>query len=161
MTTPLNGGCLCGHIRYQLRTEARDAYFCHCRMCQLAFGHISAPFLNIKKTELTWMTNPPVFYASSRFAERGFCPRCGTPLTFAFRDSAQIDISVGSLDDPDATRPTKHVGVETRVQGWHHPDGLPEARLEDNEQVMQRWRDAYGEDVVPGVKTARSRTGRP
>lgn len=158
MTSSLDGGCLCRHVRYELRTESREAYYCHCRMCQLAFGNLFAAFVTIKKTELTWMTNPPAVHASSRFAERGFCPRCGTPLTFAFLDSAKIDVSVGSLDQPEVMRPVKHVGVESQIAAWHKPDDLPAHRTEDNEDVMRRWRETYGENAEPGLKTVFTRT---
>lgn len=158
--TPLGGGCLCGHIRYELRTDARDGYFCHCRMCQLAFGSLFAPFLNVRKFELTWVTNLPTFFQSSRIARRSFCPRCGTPLTFSYLDSDRIDISVGSIDEPGQVRPTLHTGVESRVAAWHRPDDLPDERVEDNERIARRWKDAYGADVTPGLAATKGPGGR-
>ena len=34
----LKGGCLCGNIRYELLTEPRATYACHCRFCQRDTG---------------------------------------------------------------------------------------------------------------------------
>jgi len=36
------------------------------------------------------------------------------------------------------------------------PDGLPEQRFDQSERINERWRDAYGEGVVPGVEATRS-----
>ena len=66
-----------------------------------------------------------------------------------------MDLSVGSLDDPSAMKPTEHFAVESRIAAWHAPDGLPESRLDANERIAQRWREAYGEGVEPGLAATR------
>ena len=147
---PLEGGCLCGRVRYRAAPDHRDGYYCHCRMCQLAFGNTRAAYLNLRKSDLQWLTEPS-WYASSKIARRGFCNHCGTPLSFEFLDSARMDLSVGSLDEPSAVKPTEHFAVESRIAAWHASDGLPEARLDANARIVQRWRQAYGESVAPGL----------
>jgi len=151
---PLTGGCLCGSVRYEARPDHREGYYCHCRMCQLAFGNTRAAFINLRKREVTWLT-PPAYYVSSKIARRGFCGRCGTPLSFEFNDSENMDLSVGSLDEPAALTPVAHYSVETRIASWHAEDGLTEYRLDQNEQIAKRWKDAYGEGVVPGPDAVR------
>ena len=151
----LRGGCLCGRVRYEVTPESDEGYYCHCRMCQLAFGNTRATFLNLRKDELRWLGAQPTYYASSKIARRGFCNRCGTPLTFEYLDSERMDISVGSLDDPGAFRPTTHFGVESRIASWHTNDGLPEERIDEHAKIMERWKASYGESVVPGVAAAR------
>jgi hypothetical protein len=152
---PLTGGCLCGHVRYEAAPDHRDGYYCHCRMCQLAFGNTRAAFLNLRKAEVRWRS-PPAHYASSKIARRGFCPRCGTPLSFEYLDSERMDLAVGSLDDPSALKPTTHFAIEARIANWHCDDGLPGERLDANERINQRWRGAYGDGVQPGIDTARA-----
>ncbi len=95
---PLQGGCLCGQLRYEATPTHRDGYYCHCRMCQLAFGNTRAAFFNLRKDQVRWLNGPPSYYASSKIARRGFCGRCGTPLSFEFLDSERMDLAVGSLD---------------------------------------------------------------
>jgi hypothetical protein len=152
---PLPGGCLCGRVRYTARPTHRDGYYCHCRMCQLAFGNTRAAYFNLRKDEVTWDAQPPRWYASSKIARRGFCGECGTPLAFEFLDSEYMDLSAGSLDDPAALKPTEHWSVETRIAGWHAADGLKENRLDANERIAKRRRDAYGADVAPGIDATR------
>ena len=153
---PIQGGCLCGRVRYEATADHRDGYYCHCRMCQLAFGNTRAAYFNLRKAEVRWLTSPPAYYASSKIARRGFCGRCGTPLTFEFLDSERMDLSVGSLDDPALLHPTAHFGVETRIAGWHGEDGLPGSRLDENAPIQQRWRSAYGAGARPGLQPARA-----
>jgi hypothetical protein len=156
-TTPwpaVEGGCLCGRVRYRATPDHRDGYYCHCRMCQLAFGNTRAAYINLRKSEVTWLA-PPTFFASSKIARRGFCNQCGTPLSFEFLDSERMDLSAGTLDDPGAFKPTAHYAVESRIASWHASDELNEERLDANERIAQRWRDAYGADVWPGLDAAR------
>lgn len=152
---PVTGGCLCGRVRYEAKPAHREGYYCHCRMCQLAFGNTRAAYINLRKDQVRWLS-PPAYYASSKIAHRGFCGACGTPLTFEFLDGERMDLSAGSLDDPGAFKPTTHYAIETRVATWHHDDGLPGERLDSNERINQRWRDAYGDGVKPGVDAVRA-----
>lgn len=151
----LTGGCLCGAVRYEARPASRDGYYCHCRMCQLAVGNTRAAFFNLRRDAVTWVGAPPTLYASSKLALRGFCGTCGTPISFAYNDSENIDLTVGSLDDPAALRPTSHFAVETRIAAWHADDGLPGQRLDEYDRIITRWRNAYGDAVVPGLAATR------
>ena len=151
----VTGGCLCGRVRYHVRTESDEGYYCHCRMCQLAFGNTRAAFFNVPRAALQWEGAEPTYYASSKFAQRGFCGTCGTPLTFAYVDSMRMDLSIGSLDDPSLLRPVSHYAIESRIVHWHTEDGLPGDRLDASKKLKTRWKASYGEDVVPGVDAAR------
>ena len=146
----MHGGCQCGRHRYSVRLEKPEGYFCHCRMCQKAFGNIFATFINVRVADVRWDTAEPAWYASSRIARRGFCATCGTPLAFHNLDGDYMDLSVGSLDEPGCIRPTDHTGVEGRIPGWCEPVALPESRIDDNARIRERWQAAYGPDVEPG-----------
>lgn len=153
----LHGGCLCGQVRYRATPDHREGYYCHCRMCQLAFGNTRVPFFNLRKAEVVWTQGAPVHYPSSKFARRGRCGRCGTPLSFEYLDSERLDLAVGTLDDPSSITPVSHFAVESRVANWHAEDGLPGQRLDEHQRLTERWQQAYGEGVVPGVDATRQR----
>lgn len=123
-------------------------------MPQLAFGNTRAAYINLRKSEVSWLT-PPTYFVSSKIARRGFCNQCGTPLSFEFNDSENMDLSVGSLDDPSALKPVSHYAIESRIAAWHVEDGLPGYRLDENTAIANRWKKAYGDDVVPGVAATR------
>lgn len=154
----LGGGCLCGAVRFELRSAKREGYWCHCRMCQLAFGNVRAAYVNVAKDELRWLAEP-AWYASSRIARRGFCNRCGSPMSFEYLDSAHIDLAVGCFDEPARFRPVLHFAVESRVVPWHVPDGLREERYADYTKLVERWKQAYGDEVEPGLAAVRRDRG--
>lgn len=148
------GGCHCGNIRYTISTESHNGYYCHCRMCQLSFGNIFAAFMNIKKADIEWTKALPTYYKSSKFAQRGFCGKCGTPLTFEFDDSENMDISIGSLDVPDLTKPESHFASESIIYNWFTEDGLPKKRADEHEKLQGYWKKYYGNEPQT-VETAR------
>ncbi len=134
----MTGGCQCGAVRYAASIDP-NGYWCHCRMCQRAVGNVAAAMVNVLKADVVWTTREPAYYASSPIARRGFCPECGTPLTFDYPDSPKMDLTVGSLYNPAIVRLTSHFGVETRVPGWIAPDHLPEIRCDDYAPLAARW----------------------
>ena len=154
---PLHGGCLCG--ARALRSHARPP-----RRLLLPLPHVPAGLRQHARRLLqpaqergALAERPPAYYASSKIARRGFCGRCGTPLSFEFLDSERMDLSVGSLDEPGLLKPTEHFAVESRIDSWFHDDGLPRSRIDENARIQQRWREAYGADVQPGLQAVRER----
>ena len=105
MAEQVQGGCMCGKIRYTARIDDYDAYLCHCRMCQRASGNVWVAMKSLKKANVRWEREPDQ-YRSSPIASRGFCSTCGTSLTFAFPDSENMDLLVATFDDPSRFRPT-------------------------------------------------------
>lgn len=125
------GGCQCGAVRYALSAEPGNAHFCHCRMCQRAVGGPFAAFASVPRDAITFTRGAPKFYASSSLARRGFCADCGTPLSFDYTGIDRFNISLGSLDHPEAHPIVRHYGVESKMPWLKLCDGLPEERTED------------------------------
>lgn len=113
----LAGGCQYGAVRYAIFSEKLDGdVVCHCRMCQRAVG---APFLAafpIKKTDFEWTTGEPASFKSSSIAERHFCARCGTSLSYSLPESDNVDVTICSLDDPTLVEPTRQTGMESQLE---------------------------------------------
>ena len=149
-TPALTGGCQCGAVRYALYSVPTEPGICHCRMCQKAVGNYFAAFSGVKCDELTWTRGAPAIFKSSDLVERGFCRDCGTPLTFEYLGSEKIDLTVGSLDEPERLRPVAHYGFEGCVSAFFTEDGLPRSRTEDSEWLVARWKAAHGDDSAPG-----------
>lgn len=138
MTEAVTGGCQCGRIRYIAEIESRQAYLCHCRMCQRATGGVAAAFVGVKKAGVQWSIEPD-YYASSPIAQRPFCSTCGTPLGFVYPDSLKMDLTVGSLDDPSGFVPVSHFGAETIHEAWLDTRALPRDRCDDYPSLVARW----------------------
>lgn len=143
MTEEMTGGCQCGRVRYRVQIADDDAYLCHCRMCQRATGGVSIAFKGVKKADVAWEREPDR-YASSPIAQRGFCGACGTPLTFEFLDGENMDLTIGSFDEPAHFQPRHHFAVESMHSQWLDTGGLPRYRIDDNPNLVKRWMDKVG-----------------
>lgn len=140
----VTGGCQCGRVRYAVGIDNDEAYLCHCRMCQRATGGVSIAFKNVKKANVRWLGEAPDYFASSPIAHRPFCARCGTPLGFAFPDSENMDLTVGSFDDPGRFTPTLHFGAESIHEAWIDTSGLKRVRTGENQPLVDKWIKATG-----------------
>jgi hypothetical protein len=140
----VTGGCQCGRVRYEVGIDNDEAYLCHCRMCQRATGGVSIAFKNVKKADIRWVSAEPQWYQSSPIAHRPFCETCGTPFGFAFPDSENMDLTVGSFDDPDRFTPTMHFGAESIHEAWIDTSGLKRVRTDENEKLVDKWIKATG-----------------
>ncbi len=128
----VTGGCFCGAIRYRASTAPRNVSHCHCGICRRTTG---APFV-------TWATFPaarfvftagtPAELRSTPRAVRQFCAACGTALTFFEpHRPASIDVTVGSMDQPDAIVPAAHIWTSSQLAWLGLADDLPRHPEED------------------------------
>ena len=111
----MTGGCQCGAVRYALHAPPTDPHICHCRMCQKAFGSFFAPLTGLPLDKFELARGELSIFKSSDQTERGFCNKCGTPLTFHYVDSPRIAIAIGSLDEPAKIVPATQYGIEARL----------------------------------------------
>ena len=75
---------------------------------------------------MEFLNGQPTLYESSPGARRGFCPRCGTQITFtAAYIPGLIDITIGSLDNPGQVAPTFHYWESKRLPWLQVADHLP------------------------------------
>ena len=124
----LTGGCLCGSVRYELRSEPFDCGWCHCRTCQLNSGSPAMVFASVPERHFAWTEGADKLRSvpSSSFGHREFCGGCGTPLLMKVNHQPEtVDFSVATLDDPDAIAPEFHIFWASKI-GWSNPaDNLP------------------------------------
>jgi hypothetical protein len=139
----VTGGCACGRVRYTVRIDNDEAYLCHCRMCQRATGSVSIAFKNVRKADVAWQDEPD-WWQSSPIARRPYCRQCGTSLGFAFPDGENMDLTIGSFDDPSRFRPKHHFGVESLHRAWINTEGLPVYRTDEHKPLVERWIAATG-----------------
>jgi hypothetical protein len=118
MSSTIEGGCLCGEVRYCVTGAPRAASLCHCRTCRRACGAPVAAWIMIQREQLVIERGAPVTFRSSPEVERSFCGRCGTPLTYGHDDSpASIDVLTATLDEPAAFPPDREIWLDHRI-GW-------------------------------------------
>ena len=95
---PMTGHCLCGAVTVRVAGphDPRPGA-CHCRMCQRWSGGLFLCF-SADAAGVT-VEGPVTRYASSDFAERAFCPVCGSHLWMRDNTGASYDLMPGLFDE--------------------------------------------------------------
>jgi len=126
MFEPLEGGCLCGAVRYRVTMAPLDSGYCHCRMCQKSSGGPVQASAEIPAAGFAIIKGEAKAYRSSPRALRHFCPTCGSQLTFRTDDDpSYVSVNTPSLDDPSALPPRVHIWRESRISWFETADDLP------------------------------------
>jgi hypothetical protein len=127
MVDSLQGGCLCGAVRYRIDAPPLEAEICHCATCRRAAGAQSVAWATVPAESFAWTAGTPAEHASSPGITRTHCAACGTSLTFQSAPDS-IDVTIASLDDPEAVPPTKEIWLSHRLS-WepveHARPGFP------------------------------------
>lgn len=119
------GGCLCGAVRY--RTVGRPLWtaYCHCKSCRRATGSALAAYAGYAADRFAYTAGEPALFQSSAGVRRGFCARCGSPLTYeGDRWPGEVHVHIGTLDAPDDFPPQGHA-FETERLPWLHIADAP------------------------------------
>jgi hypothetical protein len=122
----IEGGCLCGAVRYLAYGEAYGITHCHCKTCRRASGAPFVTWAGFDTDNFTFIHGQPASYASSVNVVRTFCSKCGTALTYQRADlPGSIDVTLGSMDDVEALRPQDHTWTESQLSWISLGDELP------------------------------------
>lgn len=112
----IEGGCLCGAIRYRATAPPVSRSICHCRSCRRASGAPSVAWSTFHVNSLVFRRGVPMRFMSSGEVVRTFCGDCGTPLTYRHaQDTDTIDVTTGSLDAPEQFPPTREIWIEHKL----------------------------------------------
>jgi hypothetical protein len=125
----LNGSCLCGTVRYQIRGPIESIDHCHCSMCRRAHGSAFSTYGRIAKEALSFLSGADQLehFESSDAVTRSFCGRCGSSLLFRHSAAQEFDfIAIGTLDDDPGVRPEAHIFVGSKAAWYSIEDDLPQ-----------------------------------
>jgi hypothetical protein len=115
------GGCLCGAVRYRIVGEPIDVNICYCTQCRRQTGSPMAVFPTYPFDRYEVLQGKPASIRVSDFATRQFCRDCGSPLIWRRDGSTDIDIFLGTLDEPDRMpKPNAQIWTQHRIS-WVHP----------------------------------------
>ncbi len=121
------GGCLCGNVRYVLTKPLSSVVHCHCGMCRRASGALMVTWLTLPLSGFQISRGRLHSYESSANAKRGLCANCGTQISFWIRFSPDhIDITLGSLDNPEAFPASDNIWTSARVPWLTVDPDLPD-----------------------------------
>lgn len=122
----LEGGCQCGAVRYRVSGAPVMAAICHCSMCRRANAAPAVAWAMFQEPQVVFTGVRPRQYASSGEGQRGFCETCGTPICFtAAYMPGLIDLTIGSMDQPEAVTPRFHYWHSRHLAWAEFADTLP------------------------------------
>lgn len=82
-------------------------------MCQKQFGSFFSALVTAPAGGVEWIRDEPSYFQSSVNIDRGFCPKCGTPLTY--RHPGGLEIAIGAFDDRSDLAPKIQVNYQSRL----------------------------------------------
>ncbi|MBS0448319.1 MAG: GFA family protein [Proteobacteria bacterium] len=118
----IEGGCLCGAVRYAIGAPPQTSLICHCRTCRRASAAPSVAWITVDRAQFAFTAGTPASFSSSPPVTRTFCAQCGSPLTYITdKYPESIDVTTVSLDEPERYAPTREVWLEYKL-AWEPTD---------------------------------------
>lgn len=137
----IEGGCLCGQVRFRISADPMSARMCWCRDCQrIASGSATVNVL-FPEEAVAYEGDIATFEMiadSGNRVQRGFCPNCGAQMYSRSIEPAGLPMRVraGTLDNPELMPPQAIIWT-TSAPSWapldpalpHYPKGPDSAPL--------------------------------
>jgi hypothetical protein len=118
----LEGGCLCGAIRFRAQGVPGKPHTCSCETCRRHSGALTVVWVEYPADAVAWVGpgGRPSAWRSSPWSSRAFCPACGTTLG-ALDDAPTVALVTGAFDKPHLRElaPTDHSYRSRRPRWWH------------------------------------------
>lgn len=119
MAKPIEGGCQCGHIRYEIREKPKGLAVCHCEDCQKQSGSAFGLSLDVAPAAFHLVSGTLKSFDwtcdSGRIKTCSFCPQCGSRIHHT--GEWGMSLKAGTLDDTSVFQPDSHYWTK-RKQPW-------------------------------------------
>ncbi|MFF3573077.1 GFA family protein [Nocardia jiangxiensis] len=126
----MNGGCVCGNIRFSATGEPDFPHLCSCPHCQRLSGAPVIAWVDFPEKGFGW-TGPggePRWFQTYPATEthpaieRGFCPDCGASVASRGDVPGNVGVTIFALDDHSALVP-EHQSFKDNAVPWMAPLG--------------------------------------
>jgi len=131
----IEGGCLCGAVRYRSDAEPVMQVVCHCETCRKNSGSAFSMNVAVPQDTLRIESGSPRRYedhsgASGKPFYRFFCGDCGSHIYSHGPAYGEIAfIKAGTLDDPTWVAPNLHIWCAEKLPWVDIPEGVTQAEL--------------------------------
>jgi hypothetical protein len=123
----LEGRCLCGAVHYEVADAFVYAANCHCSNCRRATGAAFKPLAGIESGKLRIVEGASrLMIFGDPAAHDAHCRACGSLLYSLVRAGAFVHVTMGTLVDAPAIKPTAHIFVGSKAPWFAITDDLPQ-----------------------------------
>ena len=133
----IQGGCLCGKVRYEIASALQSADHCHCSMCRRQHGAAFATYADFKPTDFHWVSGEECITIFEPSPDGGwcFCRECGSSLAGTL-DGDIVTIALGTVEGDPGVKPSFHIFVDSKASWDVISDELPQFGARPNEDEV-------------------------
>ncbi len=129
----IEGGCLCGTVRFAIEAFVGPFELCHCTRCRKASGSAFVAGIGVRGADFRWLSGyqeirryeAPILERSPGY-QVAFCGRCGSPAPYYEEGDEWLEVAAGLLDDDPGMRPDRHIFIECGSSWYTIRDELPQ-----------------------------------
>ena len=126
----LEGGCLCGAIRYLINPPFKLFQYCHCSRCRKVSGTVYAANIFLPSQQFQWLSGGDKLgwykIPDAKHFATAFCKHCGSSMPTLTVDNETAIVPAGGLDNLPDGHPTQSIFWASRAHWYHPPDQLPQ-----------------------------------
>ena len=134
----IEGGCLCGAIRFSIEKFVGPFELCHCSRCRKASGSAFVSGIGVRPSDFSWISGrdevrtfeAPVIEQPPGY-RTSFCEQCGSPAPHFDPGDDWFELRAGLLDGEPEISPDRHIFIECGSTWYEIADDLPQLTKRD------------------------------
>jgi hypothetical protein len=109
LRSQVNGGCLCGNIRFSATGAPDFPHLCSCPHCQKLGGCPMMAWVDFPVEGFEWVGpgGEPKWFKTFQTTKRGFCDECGSTVAAIDDGGTMMGVTMMALDDHSGLVPIK------------------------------------------------------
>ena len=132
----IQGGCLCGAVKFEIDGPLSPAQYCHAERCRKASGAAfateaaarSADFKFVCGVDMIDTYEAPLLREPPPF-RRDLCRGCGSPVPVPLADTGYMVVQLGILDGDIDAKVFRHIFTSQAASWFEGEDDLPKFEL--------------------------------
>lgn len=142
MMDTIQGGCLCGAVRFRIEEFLPKVAHCHCSMCRKFHGAAYATIAGVPRSGFHWLAGEDALkgYTADNGTTRTFCRHCGSSLMFSSPRAAAdvVEVALGAVDGDVPVKPDAHIFAASAANWLELADDLPRYEQGRDSRQMSR-----------------------
>ena len=122
----LEGGCLCGAVRWTAEGAPKAVHHCLCSMCRRWTGSAFATLAWFARDAVRWTDTPAAYRSSPIAGPHALRPVRDPAVPWLTTQETTWRLRSAAFDAPEAVTPTHRYGVESRIRWADIGSDLPD-----------------------------------